>query len=273
MIDPKKGSDNMKKGNMTVFASIFVMALVASVVSVGTMAYFSDVESSTGNQIAAGTLNIEIKDSDQGWYDGTPVTASMSSPAGGLKPGDEFWTDVIKLKNVGTIDAQYIYASFNTLSCHDGANPESEWAGSPNYIADQIVLVDIWEYSPNMNGVGGSQYNPFDSTTADAWLLFWGAPQDGSISLWDIVTYAEPGGSSAKTSFRFHTGDGLDPLGSGKACHLVYPYLPVGGEVQIQFKFKLLENTDNRAQGDYCQFNVDFIASNCLSGTDLDSSF
>lgn len=260
----------MRKGNVTILASIFMMLLVAMGVGAGTMAYFSDVESATGNQITAGVLNIKIKDSDEDFKNG-PVTASLSSPP--LKPGEEFWTDVIQLRNDGTIDAQYVYAHFRDLTVEDGAHPESEWDDKPNYLMHQIVLVEIWEWAPLMEGVGGECYTTFDSATANAWLNYWGAPEDNSISLYDIVTYAEPGGASAKTSFRFHTGDVTDPGGSGLPCHKVYPYLPVGKVVKIAFKFKLLEDTLNYAQGDICRFNVDFIATNALDGADVDASF
>jgi predicted ribosomally synthesized peptide with SipW-like signal peptide len=254
------------KGNVTILASIFVIATMMFSMGLGTMAYFSDTESSTGNNIAAGVLNIQIKDADQGFWDGTPVTASMSSPPGGLKPGQEFWTDVIELKNVGSIDAWYVYLHFRDLACSEGANPESEQTGDGNYLMDQIVLMEVWEYSPNMNGVGGTTTTTFDATTANSWLLFWSAsaPIDGSISLYDIVTYGEPGGGSSTTSFRLHTGDGIDPS-SNQPWNVVKPYLPAGGTVQVQFKFKLLENTDNRAQGDICSFNVDFIATQTIA--------
>jgi predicted ribosomally synthesized peptide with SipW-like signal peptide len=244
---------------------MMVVGLLGLALGWGTYSWFSDTETSTGNQISAGVLNIQIKDANQGFWDGTPVTASMSSPADGLKPGQEFWTDVIQLKNVGTIDAWYVYLHFYGLACTEGANPESEWPGDVNYLMNQIVLMEVWEYSPNMNGVGGTTTTTFDNATADSWLAFWSAsaPLDHSISLYDIVTYGEPGGGSSKTSFRLHTGDGTNPA-TGHAWNVDYPYLPVSGTVQIQFKFKLLENTDNRAQGDICSFNVDFIATQTI---------
>jgi len=250
--------------------SVLLVALVGFSIGAGTVAYFSDVEKSIGNQIKGGVLDIQIKDSDEDWTDGA-VHASMSSPP--LKPGQEFWTDKIKLKNVGNIDAQYVYISFRNLQCYDGDHPESEWDGDINYIAKQIVLVEIEEYSPNMNGVGRTETTTFDETTANAWLKYWGAPEDGSISLWDIIHYGEPRGGSAKTSFRLHTGDPACAGSGGQPCHMVYPYLPVGKTVWVRFKWKLLENTNNVAQGDIAQFDVWFIATNALNGDDVDSSF
>lgn len=249
---------------MTILASVFIIASMMFSLGLGTMAYFSDVEMAIDNQITAGTLDMMIRDFDEDWTE-DPVSASMSSPHD-LKPGEEFWTDVIKLRNVGTLDAQYVYVSFGDLQGID-------------YLTKRIVLMEIWEYSPNMYGVGDECTTTFDEATANAWLAFWNvksayqAPLDGDISLHDIVYCGEPGGGSAKTSFKLHTGDDPDPLGSGKACALVYPYLPTGGVVKIKFKFKLLEETGNAAQGESCTFDVKFIASNCLAGADLDGSF
>ena len=255
--------------NKKILASIFVIGILALAMGYGTYSYFSDTETSTENQISAGVLNIQIKDADQGFWDGASVTGSMSSPAGGLKPGQEFWTDITELKNVGTIDAWYVYLHFYGLACSEGTNPESELPGDVNYLMYQIVVNEIWEYSPNMNGVGGTTTTTFDAVTANSWLNYWGATEDGSISLYDIVQYGEPAGGSSKTSFRLHTGDVLDPVGGVKPCHEVYPYLPVGYTVRVQFKFKLLENTNNSAQGDICSFNVDFIATQTI---DVDAS-
>lgn len=247
-----------------VLASIMVVGLLALTVGWGTSSYFSDTESSTGNQISAGVLNIQIKDGDQGFWDGTAVTASMSSPAGGLAPGKEFWTDVIYLKNVGTIDAWYVYLHFYGLSVSEGENPESETPGDPNYLMYQIVLTAIKEY-PNYDddpstGVTTTDFAANNGALANTYLHYWGATEDGSISLYDIVYIAEPAGGSDHTSFVQHTGDDTNPAGGGSYAQTV-PYIPAGATAWIQFKFKLLENTDNRAQGDIASFNVDFIAT------------
>jgi predicted ribosomally synthesized peptide with SipW-like signal peptide len=256
----RRESDAKMAISKKVLASIMVVGLLALTVGWGTSSYFSDTESSTGNQISAGVLNIQIKDGDQGFWDGTAVTASMSSPAGGLAPGKEFWTDVIYLKNVGTIDAWYVYLHFYGLSVSEGENPESETSGDPNYLMDQIVLTAIKEY-PNYDGdpstgVTTTDFAANNGALADVYLAYWNAPTDKSISLYDIVHYGEPNGGSPNTSFVQHTGDKGSP-----AYSTVYPYIPAGATAWIQFKFKLLENTDNRAQGDIASFNVDFIAT------------
>jgi len=236
-----------------VLASLLVIAVVAGLVSAGTWAYFSDVETSEDDVFQAGTLNMEIADNDEEWFDGTPVTASWTSPAG-LRPGQEFTTDFIRLKNVGSIDADYVYMRLASLSQVDGVEAEPEGPGSVNNIATKIELVSITEYSPNY----GWDTTTFDTDTANVWLAYWGTTQDGSISLSDLVYAANPGGTSAQTGLYLYLASGA-------------PYLPVGGIAQIQMTFKLMENTTNEYQGDRCTFNVDFIASN--AGTaDIDAS-
>jgi len=247
-----------------ILSAILAISLVSLTLGWGTSAYFSDTETSAGNQISAGVLNLQIKDSDQGFWDGTAVTASMSSPAGGLAPGQEFWTDVIQLKNAGTIPIWYIYLHFYDLAVSEGATPESETPGSPNYLMYQIVLTAIKEY-PNFDddavtAITTTDFAANDGALANVYLAYWGAPQDGSISLYDIVYYGEPAGASPTTSFRQHTGDDPNPAGGGSYAETV-PYIQPGATAWIQFKFKLLENTDNRAQGDIASFSVDFIAT------------
>jgi predicted ribosomally synthesized peptide with SipW-like signal peptide len=257
----RRESDAKMAISKKILASMMVVGLLALAVGWGTSAYFSDTESSSGNQISAGVLNIQIKDGDQGFWDGTAVTASMSSPAGGLAPGGEFWTDVIYLKNVGTIDAWYVYLHFYGLSVSEGANPESETSGDPNYLMDQIVLTAIWE-SPNRDGGPSGTTTDFaanNGALADVYLAAWAATKDKSISLYDIVYIAEPA-LNPHTSFKQHTGDTTNPA-TLTSYALSVPYIPAGGTAQIQFKFKLLENTDNRAQGDIASFSVDFIAT------------
>ena len=91
-----------------ILLSVMTLVLVLGLVGAGAFAYFSDVETSQNNAFQAGTLNMQIRDVNESWHDGTPVTASWTTPDG-WAPGQEFTTDLISLKNVGSIDAIYIY--------------------------------------------------------------------------------------------------------------------------------------------------------------------
>lgn len=251
----------MKKANLTVLASVLMMLLVAAAAGAGTMAYFSDVETAKIGEIYAATLDMQIAKPGETYGDATIYIGSDD-----LAPDDTFTIDVW-LKNVGTTDIQYVFASFRDLTYDGGKWTEAEWPEAVEglHLIKMIVLDGIYEKAPNL--VGGELYNDFTGDM-NGWLGFWGVPveeQDGSISLYDLVVYSEPGGDSALTSFRFHTGDTLE---GGVPRHTIYPYLPIGGAVNIKFTFRLDEDTLNYAQGDRFGFNLVFIGSNLLTPDD-----
>lgn len=245
----------MDKG--AILASMAIIMVASLLAGAGTMAYFSDVETAHIGPVYAATLDMQI-------YDGSAYTDDtiIIHPDSPLAPGDTFTIDVW-LKNVGTTDIRYVFASFRNLKHGGGGFADAEWPepwGEGLHLVKMIVLDEIYEKSSSL--VGGELYNDFTGDM-DGWLDFWGVPdaeQDGSISLYDLAVYCEPGGDSALTSFRLHAGDQGDI-----PRHLRYCYLPVGEKVNIKFTFRLDENTKNYAQSDWFSFNLVFIGSNLLT--------
>ena len=98
-------------------AASIVLILVASLfASAGTLAIFSDTETSTGNTLTAGTLDLEVDSPN-------PVmTISVSNIAPGWQ-GIYQWT----LHNVGSLPG-YLYVEFSPITNNDnGCNdPETE---------------------------------------------------------------------------------------------------------------------------------------------------
>ena len=78
-----------------ILISLMTMALVGALVGGGIYAYFSDVESSTGNTFTAGTLDLEV-DSENPWTS-TAVTVSNMEPGVAATPVD------ISCENVGSL--------------------------------------------------------------------------------------------------------------------------------------------------------------------------
>lgn len=229
------------------------MAIVAAVGLIGAaFAYFSDVETSSGNIMSAGTLNMTIQDNNQGPWDGTPVTASINFPA--LYPGQVITTDPISFHNSGTIDIRYIFGRFCELHQTDGIVAEPEGTGTLNNIANYIVLE---AYLEKANGDSDFYEELFDATNANAYLDFWGFPEVGYITLADLVN-ATPAGTSTKTGMWFFDG-GNSPTN---------PPLPVGGDAQIKFRFKLKPEITNIYQGDSVSFRIDFIGVQTDSNLD-----
>jgi len=80
--------------------------------SLGTWAYFQDTETSTGNVLAAGTLDLKTND-----VDGVTQTLYASN----LKPGD-IVSGSITLKNAGTVAGSTLDLAFSYVENDDSPN-------------------------------------------------------------------------------------------------------------------------------------------------------
>ena len=88
-----------------ILTSVFAIAVVAAVAGVGSWAYFSDTETSTGNSITAGTLDLKV--------DGQDV-AGQKFTLGNVYPGYSEST-TIAVKNDGTIDGNHLKLAFKSM--------------------------------------------------------------------------------------------------------------------------------------------------------------
>ena len=80
---------------------------------IGTWAYFQDTETSTGNVLAAGTLDLKTDN-----VDGVTQTLYASN----LKPGD-IVSGSITLKNIGTVAGSTLDLAFSYLGSDSSPNP------------------------------------------------------------------------------------------------------------------------------------------------------
>jgi predicted ribosomally synthesized peptide with SipW-like signal peptide len=87
--------------NKKILISLSVIAAVAAIAIGGTVAYFSDTETSTGNTFSAGTLNLQVGDSDP-----TSVKITLSD----MKPGDTGNAATWLVKNTGSISGKLTVA-------------------------------------------------------------------------------------------------------------------------------------------------------------------
>ena len=78
-----------------ILISLMSIALVIGLVGVGTMAYFSDAETSTGNTFAAGTVDLALTG-------GEPLPFQIT----GMAPGDTV-TGTVTVTNSGTLELRY----------------------------------------------------------------------------------------------------------------------------------------------------------------------
>jgi predicted ribosomally synthesized peptide with SipW-like signal peptide len=234
--------------------SLLAVALCVGMIG-SAFAYFTDVETSSGNTMSAGTLNVQIANAG-GPYGDTAVTGAFNSPDG-LYPGQEFETLPVYIKNVGSIDVQRVYARFGNYSESDGTVVEPEGTGSANNIGDYLKLEyyaesldgGAWQYETFVDGIGGQ-----GQANADAYIEFWngrgaGLAEDGVISLKDLVRARNYGSGDMVTT--------LCMLDGGNAAGPLHP----NSTIAFKFKFQLVPETPNAIQGDSASFSVNFIAS------------
>ena len=88
--------------------------LLASMAGIGTWAYFSDVETSTGNVLTAGTLDLKTDD-----VDGVTQTLLASNMA----PGDTVSSQTITLKNSGSVAGSTLDLAFSYVENDGSPNP------------------------------------------------------------------------------------------------------------------------------------------------------
>jgi len=246
----------MKKVLFALIACVLCAGMVG-----GAFAYFTDVETSSGNVMQAGTLNIQIGDNDESYND-SGVTASFNSPVG-LKPGDTFTTGSLYLKNTGTMAISEVYARFAGLVEADGASSDIELALIPATDISKYLILQSYEESGD-NGATWYEES-FGEANANAYIDYWNGadgsgwntspganiPRDGAISLWDLVMVNAFGSGDHLTSLRLFDGGNYPAI----------PALPTGSAVLVRFTFKLAENTPNNYQGDTATFSVNFIAA------------
>lgn len=102
-----------KRGKLV---SILMVCLVLSIASVGTYAYFTDIETVGQNVFAAGTLDLTVNGQN-------PSTLQMT--LGNIAPGYEGrW--LYKVKNIGTLNGK-LSVEFSAITNNDNGltNPES----------------------------------------------------------------------------------------------------------------------------------------------------
>jgi len=88
--------------------------LSIGMVGIGTWAYFSDVETSTSNVLAAGTLDLKTNDADG---------VSQTLLATNIKPGDTIGPETIILKNVGSVTGATLDLAFTYVESDGSSNP------------------------------------------------------------------------------------------------------------------------------------------------------
>jgi predicted ribosomally synthesized peptide with SipW-like signal peptide len=107
------------------------LILLLGISGIGTYAYFSDVETSSENVLAAGTLDLKTDD-----VDGVSQTLLASN----IMPGDTVGPETIILKNSGTVAGSSLDLSFSYTESDSSPNPADMTANATAAILQVTTL-------------------------------------------------------------------------------------------------------------------------------------
>ena len=256
-----------------ILASVLIIAAASMLLGAGTVAYFTDTETSIGNIFSAGTLDLKV--------DGQDDPNVMSIMLSDMKPGSNTGYYKWVLKNVGTLPGK-ISVTFSVIINDDNGLTEPESAcdttGGPHpegelgqYLKPGIhpddIPDDVKPYVTiiERNDEEGWYIAVVSQEVDTGGTIGWG-PKGWSVpsmlySIWSTGPpnpWGVPGlnglGSNTYGTLGFLSGDILAP----------------GAEVAFFFKVKLdsnlriwdgtkwIEVDDNIIQSDSVQFNITF---------------
>ena len=240
----------MKKGNVTILASILAIALVAAGVGAGTMAWFSTEKVSADNTVfKSGIMAMQ-----------SVYAGPFKTPAG-WKPGDSFKV-TFELDNTGDIDILYL-ATFFTIDPYYG------WGIT---FAENIEVTAWREYIP-----GTGWQDNFDVVKQHIYTLV----GDGKtpLTLLEVVQAYTPDeiawhlahnhkeapflvldqfGNYVKADSDYLTGGGYDQLPG--------PAIKAGlGNYAMEITFEFMESAGNDLQGRTLTLYTQFFGMQDLS--------
>ena len=102
--------------------SMLAIFLVIGLASAGAFAWFSDTETSTGNTFTAGTLDLKVSDTSEGYKDGVSATWTMSNMQPGVTTVGPY---SVNLQNSGNLAGNHVEISFSH-SINDLPDVESD---------------------------------------------------------------------------------------------------------------------------------------------------
>lgn len=126
------------------------LLLLSGMTGIGTWAYFSDTETSTGNQMTAGTLDLKTDDVDG---------VSQTLFAINMQPGDIVGSENITLKNAGSTVGRTVDLAFSYVENDLSANPADMSADDTAAMMEVTVLK--YDGSSLLTGVSDNNSNGY----------------------------------------------------------------------------------------------------------------
>jgi predicted ribosomally synthesized peptide with SipW-like signal peptide len=184
-----------------ILISLSIIGAVAAIAIGSTVAYFRDVETSTGNTMTAGTLDLKIRDQDEAYRDGVTATWIATD----VKPGNEyaFLVPFVQLaKTYDSIAADHLeittdYTVIEEVPCLE-SDTDCQTDLHPDAMAKEM-LVTRCVYKEDarcidcLTGKRFDGYDPINGVcvgsvleTRNDWKIEDQIPLDGKISFYDL---------------------------------------------------------------------------------------
>ena len=195
-----------------ILMSMMVIAVVVGVVASGSMAYFSDEETSTDNVFQAGTIDLAVN-SENPW-----VSAAFAFTD--VKPSQALAPFMIKFENVGNNEG-ILYTCFDYVE--NDKEGVSDDVFYPDLSADQFAAIVYvaavqYQYTCPADSYTGAWHNDLPN-----WLAM-DANSDGKVSLYemkqaspipyDAVNEPFPATATIEWEITFHLADALADWGN-----------------------------------------------------------
>lgn len=191
-IPPQMSEHNIRLTRRRLLGGILAVGGASAATGAGTIAYFSDTETSTGNSISAGTLNLTLNGDDQTvtFLDATNVSPGQNSNGSGS----------VTLGNTGTlsgdveIELTAIRSNENGYYGTENGNADT----SPNdgeldeylEIEGRLGSTTVWSRKKVVDLTEGDVYNPgvtLDPSQALDFTLEWWLPNANNDAQSDSV--------------------------------------------------------------------------------------
>ena len=208
-----------------IIISLSIIGLVAAIAVGGTIAYFSDTETSTGNTFSTGVIDI--------WVDGqNPWTQSWD--IGDMKP----------------CETGYI----NFVIHNPGNNPLNVWKTIKNITTDDGIITEpecvyggaVWDSTSQQCDITDPNYTP------QSWLQGW-MNYDLSVE----VPIADNSANWYQTIYKDEDNVKISDI-NGQSIFL--GMIPAGGKMEVTQSYHLVPETGNWAQSDTMTFDIEIYA-------------
>lgn len=182
-------SSSIELNRRRVLGALGTVGVASAGAGAGTFALFSDTESSTGNSVQAGTLDLTA---------GT--TQSFNGSATNLSPGSSTNTVQIELNNAGSVSGDHVELSVD-YSQNDGSEP-TDGSLSQNVSAETFaerLFTSTFNYAGDRIGSVPSVFQTFTSNPEGAAVIDFDG--DGSSDV-EISRVPDPAGGSRQDVVR-----------------------------------------------------------------------